>query len=61
MCVGLTESVIEDAALVRLFEQWLVGGGAGNIRSIGRLRAEVRKHLATELAEIDELVRKLLG
>jgi hypothetical protein len=42
-------------------EQWLVSGGAGNIKSIGKLRSMVRQMLKEELAEIDELVKKILG
>ncbi len=42
-------------------ERWLAGGGAGNIRSIGRLRGMVRGMLKDELKEIDELVKGILG
>jgi len=42
-------------------EQWLVSGGAGDIKSIGRLRGMVRKMLSAELAEIDELVKGILA
>ncbi len=42
-------------------ERWLAGGGAGNIKSIGRLRGMVREVLKDELKEIDELVKKILG
>ena len=42
-------------------EQWLASGGAGNIKSIGKLRSMVRQMLSQELAEIDELVKKILG
>ncbi|MEN9978755.1 MAG: N-6 DNA methylase [candidate division WOR-3 bacterium] len=41
--------------------QWLDQGGAKGIKDIGRLRALVRQLLAPELAEIDQLVQKLLG
>jgi hypothetical protein len=41
-------------------EQWLAGGGAGNIKSIGRLRGMVRKMLSDELKEIDNLVKQIL-
>lgn len=40
--------------------QWLASGGAGNIRSIGRLRGMVRAMLAAELREIDALVAGIL-
>jgi len=42
-------------------EKWLASGGAGKIQSIGRLRSIVRQMLNEELAEIDELVKKILG
>jgi hypothetical protein len=42
-------------------ERWLAGGGASNIRSIGRLRGMVREMLKDELKEIDELVKGILG
>lgn len=42
-------------------EQWLAGGGAGDIKSIGRLRGMVRKMLSAELSEIDELVKGILA
>ena len=42
-------------------KQWLAGGGAGNIKSIGRLRGMVREILRDDLKEIDELVKKILG
>ena len=42
-------------------ERWLAGGGAGNIKSIGKLRSMVRQMLNQELAEIDELTKKILG
>jgi len=42
-------------------EKWLMSGGAGNIKSIGKLRSMVRQTLSQELAEIDELVKKILG
>ena len=41
-------------------EKWLTSGGAGNVKSIGRLRSMVRQMLSKELAEIDELVKKIL-
>jgi hypothetical protein len=42
-------------------EKWLASGGAGEIHSIGKLRSMVRHMLSQELAEIDELVKKILG
>jgi len=42
-------------------EKWLASGGAGNVKSIGKLRSMVRQMLSKELAEIDELVKKILG
>jgi SAM-dependent methyltransferase len=42
-------------------EKWLASGGMGNVKSIGRLRSMVRQMLSKELAEIDELVKKILG
>jgi SAM-dependent methyltransferase len=42
-------------------EKWLTSGGAGKINSIGKLRSMVRLMLSQELAEIDELVKKILG
>jgi hypothetical protein len=40
--------------------RWLAGGGAGNIKSIGHLRAIVREMLKDELNEIDVLVKEIL-
>jgi methylase of polypeptide subunit release factors len=40
---------------------WLAGGGAGDIKNIGKLRSMVREMLADELQEIDEQVRQILG
>jgi hypothetical protein len=40
--------------------QWQEAGGAGEIRSIGRLRGKVREMLRAELREIDTLVEQLL-
>jgi len=39
---------------------WIQAGGAGKIRSIGKLRAMVREMLAEELKEIDERVKKIM-
>jgi len=41
-------------------EQWLTSGGAGKIKSIGKLRGMGRKMLNDELKEIDELVKQIL-
>lgn len=41
-------------------DRWLAGGGAGNIKSIGRLRGMVRETLKEELGEIDGLVKEIL-
>jgi hypothetical protein len=42
-------------------EKWLASGGAGKIKSIGKLRGMVRKLLSDELKEIDNLVKEILG
>jgi Eco57I restriction-modification methylase len=42
-------------------ERWLAGGGAGEIKSIGRLRGMVREMLKSELKEIDGLAKEILG
>ena len=42
-------------------DKWLASGGAGNIKSIGKLRSMVRQVLKGELAEIDELAKVILG
>lgn len=42
-------------------QKWIEGGGPGNIRSIGVLRNRVRELLSKKLAEIDCIVRRLLG
>lgn len=41
-------------------ERWAASGGAGKIKSIGRLRAMVREMLKDELKEIDGLVEEIL-
>jgi len=41
-------------------KKWQEGGGAGKIKSIGRLRGMVRNILRDELKEIDRLVRVIL-
>ncbi len=40
--------------------QWLASGGAGDIKSIGKLRGMVREMLKDELKEIDALVERVL-
>jgi len=40
--------------------EWVQDGGAGKIKSIGKLRAMVRETLSEELREIDELVREFI-
>ena len=42
-------------------DKWLANGGAGNVRSIGKLHSTVRAMLRDELAEIDELVKGIPG
>jgi len=42
-------------------ERWLASGGAGKIKSIGKLRSMVREMLTGELEEIDGLVKEILG
>lgn len=42
-------------------KNWLDKGGAGTIKSIGKLRSMVRDMLSDELAEIDSLVKKMPG
>ena len=42
-------------------KQWLASGGAGKIKSIGKLRGMVREMLKEELQEIDGLVGQILG
>lgn len=41
-------------------ERWLASGGAGNIKSIGKLRGMAREMLKDELKEIDGVVKKIL-
>ncbi|MEK7399966.1 MAG: hypothetical protein AAB116_23735 [Candidatus Poribacteria bacterium] len=41
-------------------KQWLADGGAGNIKSIGKLRSMTRNMLKDELSEIDLLVKQIL-
>lgn len=41
--------------------QWIASGGAGKIKSIGKLRSLVRRMLHHELAEIDALVKETLN
>jgi hypothetical protein len=42
-------------------DDWIEGGGPGDVRSIGKLRSMVRDMLEEELAEIDDLVKSLLS
>jgi SAM-dependent methyltransferase len=42
-------------------DEWLTCGGAGKIKSIGKLRSMVREMLKEELQEIDLLVKEILG
>lgn len=42
-------------------EKWLASGGAGKIKSIGKLRSMVREMLRDELQEIDALVKQILA
>jgi SAM-dependent methyltransferase len=53
----LVEMGKECAAEVK---KWLASGGAGKIKSIGRLRGMVRSMLKDELKEIDKLVKEIL-
>jgi len=55
---GLSELGEECTAQV---ERWLAGGGSGQVKSIGRLRAMVRNMLQADLQEIDVLVKEILG
>jgi hypothetical protein len=41
--------------------QWIAAGGPGQTRSIGLLRNRVRQMLKEELAEIDSIVKPMLG
>jgi hypothetical protein len=41
-------------------DKWVKSGGAGKIKSIGKLRSMVRQMLKPELTEIDNLVKQLL-
>ena len=42
-------------------QKWIDSGGPGEIRSIGLLRSRVREMLREELAEIDGIVKPMLG
>jgi hypothetical protein len=44
----------------RKVEKWLKAGGAGEVKSIGKLRGIARQMLKDELKEIDELVEQIL-
>jgi hypothetical protein len=41
--------------------EWIAAGGPGQTRSIGLLRSRVRQMLKDELAEIDSIVKPMLG
>lgn len=60
--VHLRLSELGNACTIKV-EGWLAIGGAGNIKSIGKLRSMVREILREELKEIDAdaLVQKILG
>jgi hypothetical protein len=42
-------------------EGWIASGGPGTTKSVGVLRRKVREMLADELAEIDSIVKPMLG
>jgi hypothetical protein len=42
-------------------EKWIASGGPGSTRSVGVLRRRVRELLEAELAEIDTIVKPMLG
>jgi methylase of polypeptide subunit release factors len=48
-------------ACAKRVKKWSDSGGPGNARSIGRLRSNVREMLKAELAEIDAIVKPMLG
>ncbi len=48
-------------ACAKRVEQWVASGGPGQIKSIGLLRQKVRQMLSGELAEIDSIVKPMLG
>ena len=41
-------------------KQWIENKGMGKVKSIGKMRSMVRKMLAKELQEIDEIVREII-
>jgi hypothetical protein len=45
----------------RRVQEWIDSGGSGTTKSTGVLRRRVREMLADELAEIDGIVKPLLG
>ena len=48
-------------ACAKRVKKWVDSGGPGKVKSIGRLRTSVREVLKAELAEIDAIVRPMLG
>lgn len=48
-------------ACAKRAKKWGDSGGPGNTRSIGRLRSNIRELLKAELAEIDAIVKPMLG
>jgi hypothetical protein len=48
-------------ACAKRVRQWIASGGPGQVKSIGRLRSTVREVLKAELAEIDAIVKPMLG
>jgi hypothetical protein len=48
-------------ACAKRVRRWVDSGGPGKIKSTGRLRSNVRELLASELAEINALVKPMLG
>jgi hypothetical protein len=48
-------------ACAQRVEEWIASGRPGKIKSIGLLRRRVREMLSNELAEIDSIVKPMLG
>jgi hypothetical protein len=48
-------------ACAKRVKKWGDSGGPGQVKSIGRLRGNVREMLMAEIAEIDSIVRPMLG
>jgi len=48
-------------ACAKRTRKWVDSGGPGKTKSIGRLRSQVREMLKAELAEIDAIVKPMLG